>query len=106
VQIFNEQGQWLKLEYTTFRDFPRLTKVTDMRGDTLLSIGRESDRVTLTFPTDVGDATYALVLADTDNRVARIELPTDNLASWRFTYDRIRTIDCISRVRTPTGGFE
>ncbi|WP_438280871.1 RHS repeat domain-containing protein, partial [Pseudomonas alabamensis] len=106
VQIFNEQGQWLKLEYTTFSDFPRLTKVTDMRGKTLLTIGRESDQVTLTFPTDVGDATYALVLADSDNRVARIELPTDNLASWRFTYDRIRTIDCISRVRTPTGGFE
>ncbi|MBA1205422.1 hypothetical protein G7009_27330, partial [Pseudomonas capeferrum] len=107
VQVFNEQGQWLKLEYATFDNgFPRLAKVTDMRGDTLLEIARESTLVTLTFPTDAGSAVYTLVLVDADRKVGRIELPTENKASWRFEYSRERNMDCISKVRTPSGGFE
>ncbi|WP_296268786.1 RHS repeat domain-containing protein [Pseudomonas sp. UBA6562] len=107
VQVFNEQGQWIKLEYVNFNDgIPRLSKVTDMHGDTLLQITRESALVTLTFRTDTGSASYTLVLVDEDRKVGRIELPTENKASWRLKYNRLRNMDCIDQVHTPTGGFE
>lgn len=105
TRIFSPQGHWLNLEYGTYASFPVLSKITDMRGDTLLEVVREGNRVRLTVPTDTDSAVYTLVLG-TDNRVDRIELPTENLASWRFTYSRERNVDCISAVRTPTGGFE
>ncbi|MFJ4257012.1 RHS repeat domain-containing protein [Pseudomonas monteilii] len=105
TRIFSPQGHWLKLEYITFAGFPMLTKITDMRGNTLLDVERKDGKVGLTLPTDVGSATYNLVLG-TGDRVDRIELPTDNLASWRFTYSRVRNVDCVSTVRTPTDGFE
>ncbi|MGE8384185.1 MAG: FimD/PapC N-terminal domain-containing protein, partial [Pseudomonas putida] len=82
-----------------------LTKITDMKGVTLLDVSRTGNRVGLTLPSDAGSATYTLVLGN-NNRVDRIELPTENLASWRFTYARVRNVDCISTVRTPAGGFE
>lgn len=107
VQVFNEQGQWIKFEYTNFDNgFAYLSKVTDMRGETLLQIARESALVTLTFQTDTGSASYAMRLVDADRKVGSIELPTDNKAGWRFKYSRQRNLDCISQVRTPTGGFE
>ncbi|MFK0094924.1 RHS repeat domain-containing protein [Pseudomonas sp. NPDC090592] len=102
--IFSRQGHWLNLEYDTFGNFPMLTKITDMRGVTLLEVARQGN-VQLTMPTDTGNATYTLVLGR-DNQVDRIELPTENLASWRFTYKRERDCDCIHTVHTPAGGFE
>ncbi|WP_459206251.1 RHS repeat domain-containing protein [Pseudomonas sp. MLB6B] len=107
VQVFNEQGQWIKLEYANFNNgLAYLSKVTDMRGETLLQIARESALVTLTFQTDTGSASYTMALVDADRKVGRIELPTENKASWRFKYSRLRNMDCISQVHTPTGGFE
>ena len=105
TRIFSPQGHWLNLEYGTYDRFPVLTKITDMRGDTLLEVVRDGNRVKLTVPTDTDGAVYTMVLG-ANNRVDRIELPTENLASWRFTYSRERNVDCISAVRTPTGGFE
>ncbi|MFK0094917.1 RHS repeat-associated core domain-containing protein [Pseudomonas sp. NPDC090592] len=104
TRIFSRQGHWLNLEYDTFGNFPMLTKITDMRGVTLLEVARQGN-VQLTMPTDTGNATYTLVLGR-DNQVDRIELPTENLASWRFTYKRERDYDCIHTVHTPAGGFE
>ena len=105
TRIFSRQGHWLNLEYSLHAGFPMLTKIIDMRGVTLLDVSRTGNRVGLTLPTDSGSATYTMVLG-TDNRVQRIELPTENLASWRFTYNRVRNVDCISTVHTPAGGFE
>lgn len=105
TRIFSRQGHWLDLEYGLHAGFPMLTKITDMRGVTLLDVSRTGNRVGLTLPSDAGSATYSMVLGN-NNRVDRIELPTENLASWRFTYQRVRNVDCISTVRTPAGGFE
>ncbi|MGO3985288.1 RHS repeat-associated core domain-containing protein [Pseudomonas sp. SAS7] len=105
TRIFSRQGHWLDLEYGLHAGFPMLTKITDMRGVTLLDVSRTGNRVGLTLPSDAGSATYNMILG-TNNRVDRIELPTENLASWRFTYDRVRNVDCISTVRTPAGGLE
>ncbi|MEH6418875.1 MULTISPECIES: RHS repeat domain-containing protein [Pseudomonas] len=113
TRIFSRQGHWLNLEYGTHNGFPMLTKITDMRNDTLLEVVR-NDNVQLTMPTDTGIATYTLVLG-TGNRVDRIELPIDNPEGgaglrtvkpprWHFTYSRIRNIDCISTVYTPSDG--
>jgi RHS repeat-associated protein len=104
TRIFSRQGHWLNLEYGTHNGFPMLTKITDMRGVTLLEAVRNGD-VQLRMPTDTGNATYTMVLG-TNNRVTRIELPTDNQASWRFSYISVRNVDCISTVYTPAGGFE
>jgi hypothetical protein len=106
VQIFNEQGQWLKLTYTSFNDYPLLVAVTDMRGDTLVTITRESNRARLSVRSDAGEAAYNLVFEGTDKEVGRIELPTENLASWRFKYGLERGLEVIKEVRTPTGGYE
>jgi RHS repeat-associated protein len=107
VMMLDEVGHWLLLQYTTFADgFPLLEKVTDMYGADLLEITRTSARVQLSVATDSGKQHYSLELIDSDRKVGRIELPTDNRASWRFKYDLKRGKACITEVHTPSGAFE
>ncbi|WP_350013137.1 RHS repeat domain-containing protein [Pseudomonas asiatica] len=104
--MLSRKGHWLALEYKHHDGFPTLSKITDMRGLTLLEVERRSDRAILKFLTDVGTASYSLVFENTTNRVKRIELPTPNLASWRFTYSLERGMECIKEIITPTNGLE
>ncbi|MFG0409682.1 RHS repeat domain-containing protein [Pseudomonas sp. FYR_11] len=107
TRIFSRQGHWLDLEYTTHAGFPMLSKITDMRDEVVFEVTPrgQGNRVTLAQPSDTGSASYTLVL-NGDSRVERIELPTENLASWRFSYGEQRGLYCLREVRTPTGGFE
>ncbi|RML82899.1 YD repeat protein, partial [Pseudomonas syringae pv. maculicola] len=52
------------------------------------------------------DAEFVMILSGSNRNVARIELPTANKASWRFTYSIIRGHSCIASVDTPVGGHE
>jgi len=107
TRIFSRQGHWLDLEYTTHAGFPMLSKITDMRDEVVFEVTPrgQGNRVTLAQPSDTGSTSYTLVL-NGDSRVERIELPTENLASWRFSYGEQRGLYCLREVRTPTGGFE
>ncbi|WNG57298.1 hypothetical protein F0U59_22895 [Archangium gephyra] len=40
------------------------------------------------------------------DQVSELQLPTDDKASWRFTYQTQRGLYCLSEVRTPTGAHE
>ena len=106
TRIFGAKGgHWLDLEYKNHNDYPMLVKITDMRGVTHLEVSRTDKLVELTVLADSGPQTFSLIL-DGDYRVSRLELPTPNRASWRFSYIHEGGMDLVDQVQTPTGGLE
>ncbi|MDF5776987.1 RHS repeat domain-containing protein [Pseudomonas syringae] len=107
VRVFAPEGHSVTLDYASFGGYQMLSEVTDDSGQLLLGISREDTAVTLRMTTGEGpDATFKMVLGGSDHRVNRIELPTDNAASWRFVYSLIREHLCMTSVETPVGGRE
>lgn len=107
VRVFAPEGHSVTLGYTSFGGHQMLSEVTDDSGQILLGISREATRVTLRMTTGEGpDATFVMVLGGSDHHVSRIELPTDNAASWRFVYSLNRDHLCMTSVETPVGGRE
>ncbi|WP_235810298.1 RHS repeat domain-containing protein [Pseudomonas syringae pv. coryli] len=107
VRVFAPEGHSVTLDYTSFGGHQMLSEVTDDSGQILLGISREATRVTLRMTTGEGpDATFVMVLGGSDHHVSRIELPTDNAASWRFVYSLNRDHLCMTSVETPVGGRE
>lgn len=104
------QGHRVTLGYTAFAGTPMLASVSD-DGGVLLAISREGSTVNIDQRPGAGPdgkpwARYTLKLEGTDSRVARIDLPAEAGASWRFLYTPIRGILCLTTVRTPTGAVE
>ncbi|QHF03968.1 sugar-binding protein [Pseudomonas asturiensis] len=106
-RVVAPEGHGLTLDYATFGVHPRLSKVTDDSGQTLLDIERNDTSVRFRLHAAQGaDAEFVMILEGSEHDVRRIELPTDNAASWRFGYSRIRDHMCIVSVDTPAGGHE
>lgn len=109
ARIQSPAGHWVELVYTTHDGHPMLKSIKDADGNILLSVEHTSSQVALLvqpYASDEPLARFVMVLRDTPRRVARIELPTDNQASWRFEYAMIRNHLCIVKVQTPTGAHE
>ncbi|MEE4663768.1 sugar-binding protein [Pseudomonas alliivorans] len=101
------EGHGLTLDYTAFGAYQRLSKVTDDSGQILLDIERDDTSILFRLHAAQGaDAEFVMRLEGADRHVSRIELPTDNAASWRFGYSQIRDLLCIISVDTPVGGHE
>ncbi len=101
------EGHGLTLDYMAFATHQRLRSVTDDSGQTLLDIERDDTSVLFRLHAAQGaDAEFIMRLEGSDRHVSRIELPTDNGASWRFGYDRFHDLLCIDSVDTPVGGQE
>ncbi|MCK9712997.1 sugar-binding protein [Pseudomonas syringae pv. syringae] len=107
VRVFAPEGHSVTLGYASFGVHQMLSEIKDDSGQVLLGISRDATSVKLRMTTGEGpDATFVMVLAGSNHHVNRIELPTDNAASWRFAYSTIREHLCITSVETPVGGRE
>ncbi|OUM07100.1 sugar-binding protein [Pseudomonas syringae] len=107
VRICAPEGHSVTLEYTTFSGHQMLREVKDDSGQTLLSVSRGTASVEIQLhAADGPGATFMMLLGGSDRRVTRIELPTENKASWRFEYTLIRNHLCMISVETPVGGQE
>ncbi|MEE4082905.1 sugar-binding protein [Pseudomonas viridiflava] len=108
VQLFAPEGHSLKLTYTSFDNTHQLlSEVIDDAGHTLLSICRDDLSVSLRMSAGEGpDVEFLMRLGGSDHRVQRIELPTENAASWRFEYELFREHLCVTSLDTPAGGHE
>ncbi|NVL38362.1 RHS repeat domain-containing protein [Pseudomonas syringae] len=107
TRIFAPEGHGVTLEYAPFGTHQMLSKVMDDSGQILLDITRDSTSVRLVVRGAQGaDAEFVMILGSSLRSVMRIELPTDNKASWRFAYSQIRGHSCMASVDTPVGGHE
>lgn len=112
VEIHAPEGHKVTLGYETFSSTHSLLAwIKDDSGKTLLSVKRESVLIEILLHPFGGPdggplARFVMVLEGSDRHVARISLPTENLASWRFGYELIRGHLCMKSVETPTGGRE
>jgi len=108
VQLFAPEGHSLKLTYTSFDNTHQLlSEVIDDAGHTLLSLCRDDLSVSLRMSAGEGpDVEFLMRLGGSDHRVQRIELPTENAASWRFEYELFREHLCVTSLDTPAGGHE
>ncbi|RMO85438.1 YD repeat protein [Pseudomonas syringae pv. philadelphi] len=102
------EGHGVTLEYAPFATYQMLSRVVDDTGQILLDITRNDTSVRIVLHGAQGDdAAFVMILSSSSRNVERIELPTANKASWRFTYNKIRdTHWCIASVETPVGGHE
>lgn len=113
VLIQAPEGHQVTLAYEPFNaTWPLLKTVTDASGQALLSIVRTDYEVLVSLypyggPEGKPLAVFSLTLNDA-HEVTRISLPTDNQASWRFSYMPIGTerYSRITSVQTPTGASE
>ncbi|RMR04436.1 RHS repeat domain-containing protein [Pseudomonas syringae group genomosp. 3] len=107
TRIFAPEGHGVTLEYAPFGTHQMLSKVMDDSGQILLDITRDSTSVRLVLRGAQGaDAEFVMILGGSPRSVVRIELPTDNKASWRFAYKPILGHSCMTSVDTPVGGHE
>ncbi|MHA6196308.1 RHS repeat domain-containing protein [Pseudomonas wadenswilerensis] len=108
VKMSAASGHHLTLEYRIENRLAVLQSVKNADGSLLLTTTRLPSRVELLLHPGQGDAEslFSLILEGSEARVARIELPTDNLASWRFGYQEIQGLLCINKVEGPLGGSE
>ncbi|KPX28062.1 YD repeat-containing protein [Pseudomonas ficuserectae] len=107
VRVFAPEGHSITLDYASFGGHQMLSEIKDDSDQLLLGISRDETSVTLRMIAgEEPDATFVMVLGGSDHRVNRIELPTDNAASWRFVYNTIREHICMTAVETPAGGRE
>ncbi|MCD4530468.1 MULTISPECIES: RHS repeat domain-containing protein [Pseudomonas] len=112
VEIRSATGHKVTLGYTPFSGTHQiLAWVKDDSDQTLLTVERQSTTVEVLLQPFAGPdgnplARFVMALEGSDKYVNRITLPTENEASWRFGYNRIRDHLCITWVETPTGGRE
>jgi RHS repeat-associated protein len=114
TEIHAPSGHRLTLGYQPFGGGHfLLASITDASGAVLLRVLREPAGAQVEFllypdagPDGTPLARFIMELQGSARQVARILLPTDNQASWRFSYDLVRDHLCITGVDTPTGGHE
>ncbi|WP_460318724.1 RHS repeat domain-containing protein [Pseudomonas ogarae] len=112
VEIRSPSGHTVTLGYVPFSGTQQiLAWVKDDSDQTLLMVNRQSSFLEVLlqpFAGPDGDplARFAVTLEGADKYVSRITLPTENEASWRFGYNRIRDQLCMTWVETPAGGRE
>ncbi|WP_460318719.1 RHS repeat domain-containing protein [Pseudomonas ogarae] len=112
VAIRSPTGHTVTLGYVPFSGSQQiLAWVKDDSDQTLLTLNRQSTFLEVLLQPFAGPdggplARFVMTLEGADKYVSRITLPTENEASWRFGYNRIRDHLCIISVETPTGGRE
>ncbi|WP_346829706.1 RHS repeat-associated core domain-containing protein [Pseudomonas abietaniphila] len=105
--IYSAQGHKIELFYEVFKGVRTLSEIQDSSG-TVLRIVRTDAAITLHLHPDVPelDARYVMALADSDERVSDLVLPTDEKARWHFEYGYFNDFLCVTQVLTPLGGTE
>jgi len=108
-------GHGITLSYSNFQGAPCLVGIKDDTGLALLAIDYTSAEITLKLHPDSGPggaplASYTIKLDQRFTPAVRlphtIVLPSDDKASWRLGYDKVRGVVCLTDVHTPVGGVE
>ncbi len=108
TRILAPEGNSVTLSYVPFNSaHMMLSEVKDDEGQVLLDIRREETAVYIRLSAAQGAVVeFVLTLGGSDRTVTRVEMPTDNAASWRFEYGLVREHMCMTAVDTPLGGHE
>ena len=108
TRILAPEGNSVTLSYVPFNSaHMMLSEVKDDEGQVLLDIRREETAVYIRLSAAQGAVVeFVLRLGGSDRTVTRVEMPTDNAASWRFEYGLVREHMCMTAVDTPVGGHE
>ncbi|HCN45114.1 MAG TPA: sugar-binding protein [Pseudomonas sp.] len=107
ASMHNPQGHHVLLTYVLFGGARLLKSIANADGSLLLDITRQSASVQVRLhPGTQWESLFSLVLQGSENRVQRIELPTGNLAGWRFGYEVQEGLLCINRIEGPLGGHQ
>lgn len=105
VQILSQQGHSVTLDYEAFSTEPLLSSIKNTDGSLLLSLKRTLNEMNIVL--HAGTASESLFLLNIQNGETRsIVLPTDDNASWQFTYILSNEFTCLQHIYTPTGGHE
>ena len=107
VEVKGATGHRIKLGYTSATQ--RLESIVDGNGLSLLKISYASGRVTLDLhPTGKGGnqplARYILTLVN--DQLTQVDLPAEVGGNWRFKYQTVRELNCLTQVSTPFGAVD
>ena len=112
VELYSPQGHKLSLSYRPFNNGGRmLERISDDAQGALLEVQRQGSTVNVLLHPYRGPeggplARFRLELLGDDSRLARVHLPTENDACWRFAYDTPRDWLCLTEVHSPVGGHD
>jgi RHS repeat-associated protein len=105
VQMLSPQGHSVTFWYDTFGTDPLLSSILNGDGTPLLSLKRTTNELQLKLhPGSAFEALFVMHIRDNETR--SIVLPTEDQASWRFSYVQQSGLTCLEHVYTPTGGHE
>ncbi|WP_449431751.1 hypothetical protein [Pseudomonas putida] len=110
VSVISPLGHALTLAYEPVGNgHERLKQIAQANGEPVLLFSHHDQELTLAYNPFVEGgptATFKLYTPNSEGLVERIELPTDDLAGWAFTYRKYRNLWCVDTVTTPTGASE
>ena len=105
VQMFSPQGHSVSLKYEAFGTEPLLSSINNEDGTCLISLVRTTDVMKLNlFPGTALETVFVMNIPG--GETTSIVLPTEDSASWRFTYITLNDLTCLKQVDTPTAGHE
>lgn len=114
--IYSAEGYKVSLAYLPYGSgLRRLHTVTDGQGVVLLEINLPrpgQDEVELLLHPDgsPGGALARFVMklrnSGPGDEVYEVILPTEERASWRFKYQTVNGLHCLTEIKTPVGGVE
>lgn len=105
VQMLSPQGRSVSLKYEAFGTEPLLSSINNEDGSPLLSLVRTPNVMKLMlYPGTALETLFVLNIIGSET--TSIILPTEDSASWRFTYITLNDHTCLKHVYTPTAGHE
>lgn len=107
VEIHSPGGHVIYLTYQPLADTHRLHEVRQTDGTALLRVSRYQSTVSIDYlGTGLGAPLATFMLQVNGNQLERLELPTDDQATWRLRYETLRGQTCLARVASPLGAVE
>lgn len=105
VQMFSPQGHSVSLKYEPFGTEPLLSSINNEDGSCLLSLVRTANVMkVMLFPGTALETLFVLNIMG--GETTSIVLPTEDSASWRFSYIVLNDLTCLKHVYTPSAGHE
>ncbi|MET4124881.1 RHS repeat-associated protein [Pantoea agglomerans] len=116
VRVTSQEGRAVSLEWGQFSGAPFLQRVTDGEGRVLMTAGGSGDVMTLTLHPGgqrhgilpaAGPSAWTLQLSGSGGarQLDAVVMP-EGAGQWRFTYETLRGVRCITAVESPTGATE
>lgn len=110
-KLYSPQGHEVRLSYTLWNGHYVLNRVVDAQDQPLLNIEDVgSGTVTVQFYPNSSNDGKPLSVFKWSYNASQLEtlvtLPTDDAATWKFKYRKVRNFYCVTEVWTPGGAHE